>query len=527
MNGSNVVISTAVAAGIEICFTNPGTTELPLLTAMDTVQKIRPVLGLTESVCTGAADGYARMLQKPAMTLLHLGPGLANGIANLHNARRAKSPVFNIIGEHATWHRSADPPLAMDIQSLASTVSDWQHTCETVQTLSCDTVNAIGAAMNGAVSTLIVPHDILLKKCERQKIDISQPTFNLPDSKLIDRAAQSFKKHKKIGIIMGGRTLYEPGLLAGERIRAKTGCDLLSVTFPPCLDRGTGLPALRRLPYFPEQAIKLLSKYEFLILADTPEPVAFFGYEGVCGNLIPEELPRICFTGSSLDAVSALECLADALNAPPQIFPNREGGGHIRPAMPTGPLTIQKAGAVLAALQPERAIIVDEAITGSGPYVPLGATLPRHTYMTLTGGAIGFGIPCATGAALACPDRPVICFQADGSAMYSLQALWTQAREQLDVTTLICANKSYKILQIELARQKGGIQANGLSYCLTDGLSEKIMAMTELDRPAPDWAKLAAGFGVSAVAVDNTQDMAEELEKALAEPGPHLIELTL
>ncbi len=163
MNGAESLLRTAAASGIRICFANPGTTELPLVAAFDTDTGVRPILCLFEGVCSGAADGYARMSGNPAMTLLHLGPGFANGIANFHNARRARSAIFNVIGDHASWHLASDPPLASDIESLARPVSGWLRSADPAGPLSRDAAEAIAAARSGMVATLIAPHDAQLR----------------------------------------------------------------------------------------------------------------------------------------------------------------------------------------------------------------------------------------------------------------------------------------------------------------------------------------------------------------------------
>ena len=277
MNGAELIVKTALTAGIEICFSNSGTTEMPLVTALDSVPGIRAVLGLFEGVCSGAADGYGRMLDKPAMTLLHLGPGLSNGLANFHNANRAHTPVFNVIGEHASWHRAADAPLTMDIEALARTVSKWVHTCESPGTLSRDTANAIAAAMRGQVSTLIVPQDYQWTECDDETASLPHFSFDAVEQTSIDRAAALLRTQEKTLLFLGGKALRKSGLQAAARIKAATGCDLLSETFFTRMERGVGIPPVDRLPYFPEHAIAVLSKYPVVVLAGAKEPVAFFG----------------------------------------------------------------------------------------------------------------------------------------------------------------------------------------------------------------------------------------------------------
>lgn len=516
MNGAELLTKTAVRAGIEICFANAGTTEMPIVMAFDSEPGIKSILGLFEGVCTGAADGYGRMLDKPAMALLHLGPGLANGIANLHNARRAKTPLVTLIGEHATWHRSADAPLAMNIEALASTVSGWYRTSESPARLSQDLAEAIGTSMYGQISSLIVPSDHQWAECTGSKIAIPRFSFDPIDPRCTKEASQLLRNHRKTGLIMGGRALRTRGLQAAARVKAVTGCDLLANTFPAYVDRGIGLPDVTRIPYFPEPAIELLSKYEAVVLVGTNEPVTFFGYKGFSSFLLNENQRKVQIATDRQNAAEALECLADALNAPLSASaPVGVLAEANRPSIPQGGLTPEKICLALAALLPGNAVIVDEGLTTSFAFYPLTAGLPPHAFVTIAGGSIGYGMPCAIGAAIACPQRPVINFQADGSALYTVQALWTEAREALNVTTLICSNRSYNILKIELAR--AGITSIG----------PNASSLIDLDCPAINWVKLAKGMGVPAVSVDSTEGLACEFQKALSESGPHLIEMML
>jgi acetolactate synthase I/II/III large subunit len=516
MNGAELIVKTALNAGIEICFSNPGTTEMPLVMAFDSVPGIRAILGLFEGVCTGAADGYGRMLEKPAMTLLHLGPGLCNGLANLHNAKRAQTPVFNVIGDHASWHRPADAPLTMDIEALAGTVSKWQRTCDSTATLSTDTASAIAAAMRGQVSTLIVPQDYQWTECDDPTISVPQFSPDPVDQDAIDRAATLLKTNKPALLFLSGKALLTRGLRAAARIKAATGCDVFSERLFARMERGAGIPPVGRLPYFPEHATAVLSKYRLVVLAGAEEPVAFFGYKDMPSRLLTADQHAVRIAHGNQDVTKALECLADALGAPHNIaLESSSHNASSKPDLPSGPLTSEKVCAVLAGLQPEGAIIVEEAVTTGRPYYPLTETAPPHSLLTLTGGSIGQGIPCATGAALACPDRPVINFEADGSAAYTVQALWTQARESLNVTTLLCSNRSYDILRVELMRS--GLTSPG----------KNTFSMTDLTGPAVDWVKISEGMGVPAVSVNTAEQLAKELLKALAEPGPHFIEMWL
>jgi len=514
MTGAEILLKTAVNTGVEICFTNPGTTELPLVTAFDTVPGIRPILGLFEGCCTGAADGYGRMTDKPAMTLLHLGPGLGNGIANLHNARRARTPILNVIGEHATWHRSADSPLSMDIVALAESVSGWQRTSTAPQHLSQDTADAVSAASAGKVATLIVPSDVQWSESPDDEIHRPKALDGFVENESIERAVELLRTEQKTALILGSRALRKRGLAAAARIKVKTGCDLISERAPARIERGVGIPATEFIPYFPRQALELLSQYQAVVLAGANEPVTFFGWKGYESRLLNDnqDICQIKAAGKGLE--QALENLADALGAPGSDSAAATGFSQVeRPTLPQGTLTAQNACLILAALQPEKVIIVNESITSGAAYFPLGAGLPPHTLLMLPGGAIGYGIPCAVGAAIACPRRPVINFQADGSALYTLQALWMQARESLNITTLICSNRSYNILNIEFSRS--GIISPG----------RYAQALTDLSNPAIDWVRLSQGMGVPAVAVDSCESLAGELKIALDEPGPHLIEM--
>jgi acetolactate synthase-1/2/3 large subunit len=516
MTGAEILVKTAIQSGIEVCFVNAGTTEIPVLSAFDSVLGIRTVLGLFEGVCTGAADGYGRMLDKPAMTLLHHGPGFANGIANLHNARRAGTPLVNIIGDHASWHRGADAPLTMDIETLSGTVSGWVKTSKSADTLSKDVTEALSAAMYGQISSLIVPHDFQMSQCASEAISVMDYRFDPVDNHAIEEAVRSLRKYRKVAMILGGRALRRNGLMAAARIKAATGCMLFAETFPGYMERGSGLPDVARIPYFPEGAIEMLSKYEAVILAGAKEPVTFFGYNGIPGFILSDHQRKLTIGKGKENVLEALECLADALHVEGETYdvksvlskPNRPGPS-------TGSLTPYTACAVLAAVQPEGAVIVDEGLTTVLPYYSITSGLPMFSITTVTGGAIGYGIPCATGAAIACPERPVINFQADGSAMYTLQALWTQARESLNITTLICSNRSYNILKMELLR--AGITSPGANAC----------SLIDLDNPPIDWVKVSSGFGVPAVSVDTAEDLTKELKIALDEPGPHLIEMML
>jgi len=512
MNGAEFIINSAVKAGIEVCFANPGTTEMALVNALDRVPGMRSVLGLFEGVCTGAADGYARMAGKPAMTVLHLGPGFGNGIANLHNARRAKSMMFNVVGEHASWHLPFDPLLAMDIEALAGSVSAWHRTVKTPDALAGYTNEAIINALNGRIATLIAPSDFQWAEVtDRHTVFPNKEKFPVEEP-LIAQAADILKKSKKCALLLGGQALSDKGLMLAARIQSRIHCDLFYDTFPARLEQGTGYPHLHRIPYLPKMALEAMKPYDAVVCIGTRTPVAFFGYSGLPSLFVHDGQKTLVIHQTDEAIVDALLMIAQALHAPETPDPEMLSPLH-RPGMPAGKLDGNKAGAVLAAMQPEHAIIIEEAITNSLAYHAVINGCPKFTLLALTGGSIGQGPASATGAAIACPNRPVIDFQADGSAMYTIQSLWTQARENLNVTTLICSNRSYDILKMEMFRSGNtapGANAN---------------RMTDLS--GIHWLKLGESLGVASVSVSTCEGMVRELEKALTTAGPNLIELAL
>ncbi len=514
MNGAESLIRTAIAAGVDTCFANPGTTEMPLVAALDAAEGMRAVLCLFEGVATGAADGYSRMAERPALTLLHLGPGFANGIANLHNARRARSSIVNLIGDHATWHAHADAPLGSDIVSLAMPVSGWVKSVRTAASAASSTAEAIAAAGRapGQVATLIIPSDCQWDPAPNEAPPIAPAALRAIAPDAVRRVGIALSQAKKPALLLGGLALRARGLMAAARIAAKSGCALIAETFPPRLERGAGMPAVERLPYFPEQALEMLKAYDLIVVIGAKKPVAFFGYPNLPSSLIPEgkRVEELC--APMEDSQAALEALASEIAAPVAVSLPQ---GSARPSRPVGALNPASAGAALAAVLPEGAIVMDEAATSGGPFFPASFNSPPHSYMSLTGGAIGQGLPCATGAAVACPDRRVIAFQADGSSMYTIQSLWTQARESLNVTTVLCNNRAYRILQVELAR--AGIKEPG----------PKARSLTDLGHPDLDFTSLARGMGIRGVRVDSAESLVIELERSFATPGPTLIELML
>jgi acetolactate synthase I/II/III large subunit len=515
MNGARALLSTLVDAGVDVCFANPGTSEMHFVAALDDVPAMRGVLCLFEGVVTGAADGYGRVAGRPASTLLHLGPGLGNGFANLHNARRAHTPVVNIVGDHATYHARYDAPLQSDIASIAGAVSGWYRSTARADDVARDAADAVAAAMGppGCVATLVLPADASWSEsstgpCRPQPV--GRRTVVPADT--VDEVAKALRSGERSALLLGGSALRADGLHAASRVAVTTGAALLGETFPANLERGAGIPAVERLAYFAEMAEGQLEGVRHLIIVDTTPPVSFFAYPGKASDLVPEGCTVHVLARAGEDATGALAALADAVGAP------ADGGAPapaMRPDRPTGALTTESLAAAVGAVLPEGAIVVDEGNT-SGLFVPAAtAGAPRHDWLTLTGGAIGIGLPMATGAAVAAPDRPVLCLQADGSAMYTIQALWTHAREGLNVTTVVLSNRSYAILNIELHRV--GADAGG-------PLARRLLDLTE---PDLDFCALAQGMGVSAHRAESAEDLAAALEAGFAEEGPSLIEVLL
>ena len=514
-NGAERSIAAAVASGVEVCFANPGTTELPLVAALDTVPGVRAVLGLFEGVCTGAADGYARVAGTPALTLLHLGPGFANGIANLHNARRARTPVVNLIGDHATWHLAADAPLTSDITSLASPVSGWVRTSATAEGLAGDVADAVAAARTppGQVATLIVPIDCQWDDVAHVSVaPRAVPAPAAVSSDAVDLATKAIAAGPSTVLFVGGPALRARGLRAIARIQAATGCRVFAETFAAVTDRGRHVPWVRSLPYFPESAVQALDGAEVMVTAGALPPVSFFAVRGVPSALIPDGCTHLKLAAPGDDTAGALDALADAVGAEPDVELDERVALEVPPA---GSLTAEAVGRAVAALLPEDAIVIDEAATSGLGFTMAAPAAAPHTTLALTGGAIGTGLPLAVGAAVAAPGQRVVALQADGSGMYTLQSLWTMARESLDVTVIVFSNRRYAILGVELLR--AGIDPPG----------PVATALTDLARPDLDWASLAVGMGVPASRATTTDDFVAQLRASLQTAGPTLIEAVL
>jgi acetolactate synthase-1/2/3 large subunit len=509
--GAEALLRTLVGAGVTTCFTNPGTSEMHFVAALDSVPEMRAILALFEGVATGAADGYARMSGRPGATLLHLGSGLGNGLANLHNARKGRVPIVNIVGDHATYHTKYDAQLQSDIETVARNVSSWVRTSSSTAALPGDAAEAIAAALGppGQVATLILPADVSWSEGASPAAPPPPPAPPVASDAAVEAVARALRGRGDTALLLGGRALRESGLVAASRIAAATGTKLLAEVFPTRIERGAGLPAVERVAYLAELASVQLAGLKHLILVDAKAPVSFFAYPGKQSYLVPDgcEVHELAAPGE--DALGSLEALVETLGAG-AVEPTRVEAS--RPARPSGELTADKVCQAIAAVLPEGAIVSDESQTSGVTLATHTAGAPRHDVLTLTGGAIGQGLPVAVGAAVACPDRPVLALDGEGSAMYTIQSLWTMAREQLDVTAVIFNNRSYAILNIELERVGA------------DRPGPKAKQQLDLAGPDLDFVQIADGLGVPAVRVESGEDMVGALERAIAEPGPHLIE---
>ena len=498
-------------AGVDVCFTNPGTSEMHFVAALDTEDRMRCVLGLFEGVVTGAADGYARMAGKPACTLLHLGPGLANGLANLHNARRAFSPMVNVVGEHATYHRHLDAPLTSNIQGFADPVSGWVKVSESAAGVAADGAAAVQAAMGppGQIATLILPADTAWNEPAQPSAPLAPAQAPEASTAGIEAAAAALASGDPCAFLVNGAACTETGLGLLGQLASHCNAQVFADTFVSRIAGGAGRMPLARLPYFAEQAEQALAGIEHLILVDTKAPVSFFAYPDKASELTPAGASVVQLSRIGDDTIPALRALVAATGAGRAATQSAE---LRRPSLAEGPLTGASIAQSLAALLPEQAVLVNEAATSGFALPQFLATATPHDMLNLTGGAIGMGLPAALGAAVACPGRRTVALQADGSAMYTLQALWSMAREGLDVTTVIFANRKYAILQMEFMRV--GAHNPG----------PKAMDMLDLTRPDLNFVDLARGMGVPGVQATDAATFNAALAESFATPGPFLIE---
>lgn len=515
MNGAESLVRTLVAGGVNVCFANPGTSEMHFVAALDRLDGMRCVLCLFEGGVTGAADGYYRMARNPASTLLHLGPGLANGVANLHNARKAGSGVLNIVGEHASHHIRHDAPLTSDIEGIARPVSHWVRTSRSAQSVAQDGAAAIAAARQapGQIATLILPADTAWNEAD----GVAETPPALPPDAVarenVVAAARALAQGPGALLLLGGEGLMERSLQWAGRIAAKTGCRVMAAGFNARVQRGAGRMQVERVPYVVDVALNALRDVRHVVLAGAKNPVSFFAYPGKPSVLLPPGCASTRLAGTEHDIEGALESLAAELGA--TATPPLHVARAVRTGLPAGRVTPDGIGAVLGALLPENAIVVDESVsTGRGLFPPT-AGAPPHDWLNNMGGSIGYGLPVAVGAAIACPERKVIALEGDGSGMYTLQSLWTMAREGLNVTIVVLANRSYEILKGEFANVGAGMPR------------QKATDMMSLDRPNLDWLALARGHGVEAGRALDLEELAREFRRAMAVRGPYLIELVM
>jgi len=513
MTGAESLICTLIASGVEMCFANPGTTEIQFVVALDQVESMRCVLGLAETVVTGCADGYARMAEKPAMTLLHCGPGFANGIANVHNARKANAPMVNIVGDQASYHRSFDPPLTADTEGLARAASHWVRTSGSAQQVASDGAAAVQAARTppGQIATLIVPADVAWSEASGPAVPLAVSPRPQVAPEVLRTVVQILRSGEPTLLFLNGQALGEAGLVAAHRIAHATGAKLRVPSHVPRMARGRGRVPVDRVPYVVDTALQVLAGLKHVILVGAKPLAGFFAYPGKPSLMVPQDCATHVLARPDQDAVAALQGLADEIGAP-RVVRIEEAGP--KPRIASGPFESEAFGMTLAALLPENAIVADDAVTSGRAVFPATFNAAPHDWIQSTGGAIGHGFPCATGAAVACPDRKVVCLQADGAGMFSLQALWTQAREKLDVVNVVFANSVYKILYGEL--RTGGATPGRASDTFFD-----------LGRPDLDWVGLAKGMGVEAVSVETLEGFADTFRAACSRRGPFLIEFRI
>ena len=522
MNGADQLCDTLLANGVDVCFANPGTSEMHFVAALDRKPQMRCVLGLFEGVVTGAADGYARITGKPAATLLHLGPGLANGLANLHNARRARSPIVNVVGEHATYHQQYDAPLTSDIESLARPMSHWVHRIAAPEAVGKDTARAVGEALRkpGQVATLILPADCAWGELPKDTRPVQARLLAAPapDVQHIEHVARAMLRaiqaEEQVVLFLGPQALEPEALQIAGRIAQAIGARLMTPTAFRRMQRGRGTVAVERLPYVVDAGLQALAEVQQLVLLGAPQPVAFFAYPGKPSTLAPAGCAIHTACSPEEDALLALQALAAALGVDRKAPLAVQAAGHIH-APTSGPLTASAVNLVALQALPEGAIVVDESITSGRDIAAHNMQAVPHDWLVITGGAIGQGIPTAVGAAIGAPSRQVVAFQADGSAMYTCQGLWTQAREKLKCLTIIYANRSYAILHGEM--KAVGTQIPG----------ENAQRMLTLDQPAIRWTQLAESMGVPAVRCETVEDFKKALQAGLAENGPFLIEAVI
>jgi len=513
LNGAESLLATLVNAGVDVCFANPGTSEIHLVDALDRCPRMRAVPVLFEGVATGAADGYARMTGKPACTLFHLGPGLSNALANLHNACRAQVPMVNLVGDHATFHRPLDPPLASDIEAIALPFSRWQWSARRAETLGVDGARAVAAACTapGRIATLIVPADAAWGEGGEIVAPESPPPPPAPKAHQIADVVRLLTNGARTAIVLGAHTTQGPSLVAAGRIAARTGAKLLAPFTFGRMERGAGRPVVERIAYVTEMAVAQLAEFRQMILVGAPAPVSFFGSPTRPSRVTPEDCNIVALASAQEDSAGALDALVAALDAQ-KVEPALQA--YEPPRAPHGDMIMSAIPAAVSALLPENAIVVDESITSGRGLMAATQGAAAHDWLVNTGGSIGIGVPLAVGASLACPGRPVICFEGDGSFMYTLQGLWTAAHENLPITTVIFANRTYAILKLELA-------------AAANNPGPRAMKALDLAPPAIDFVALSKSLGVAATRATTAEEFALALRRGIESNAPNVIEVPL
>jgi len=515
MNGAESLVRTLLNAEVSVCFANPGTSEMHFVSALDRVEGVRCILGLFEGVVTGAADGYYRVAGKPAATLLHLGPGLGNGLANLHNAKKARSGIVNVVGEHAGYHIQYDAPLTADIEGVARPMSDWVKTSRSSKTIASDGALAVAAARKapGQIATLILPADTAWGEADAVAAALPVAERLSVTKHCVQQGAKALEQGTSTMLLLGNVALRGKALEWAGRIAAKTGCQLMSEYNNARMERGAGRVPVRQLPFVVDNALALLKDITHLVLVGAKSPVSFFAYPGKPSVLVSEACEVITVAKAEEDLESALQAMAIELGAV-DCLPLCNAPTYDVP-LPTGPVTLDGLGVLFNVLIPDNAIVIDEAVTSGRAFAAATMGARPHDWLNIMGGSIGWGLAASVGAAIAAPDRKVIALEGDGSALYTQQALWTMARENLDITIVIFANRAYKILLGELNNVGGGQPGRNA------------MDMLTLDRPSVDWVSIAKGYGVQSARAQTLDELALQFKRGLAHHGHYLIELVM
>lgn len=513
MNGAESLVKTFLASGLDMCFANPGTSEMHFVAALDSHPEMRCVLCLFEGGATGAADGYYRMAREPAATLLHLAPGFGNGHANLHNAMKARSGIVNVVGDHAARHLRHDAPLKGDLDGVARSVSHWVGRADAPERVAHQGAEAVRAARarSGQVATLILPADSAWGAARRVSTAVEPGERHRPSVEEVEAAARHLSKPGAV-LLINHDGLHGAGLEAAGKIAARTGCRLIAPFFSPRISSGAGTVRIERMPYPHTQMIAHLEGTTHIVCVGADRPVTFFAYPDSPSTPEPPGCPVLELAKPEDDVIWTLERMVEALGAGAAEPVRAE---YSVPDAPSGALAPDSVAAAIVRTLPDGAIIVNEAIT-SGRAMPamLGTAAP-HDLLGNCGGAIGQCLPNAVGAGVACPDRRVVALTGDGSAMYTLQSLWTMARERLGVTVVVFANRGYQILRGELANL--GVEDHG----------RNASRLFDIEDPTLDWGAIAKGHGLPALQATNAEALEEALRQANSMSGPVLVEAVM